>query len=77
MGADQLRRSCREGQQHFTLIREAVATLPVDSAVLDGEAILLRPDNTSNFDGLRSRQGQAEAILVAYEHGGRWPGRAP
>ena len=35
--------------------------------MLDGEAILLRPDNTSNFDGLRSRQGQAEAILVAYD----------
>jgi bifunctional non-homologous end joining protein LigD len=35
--------------------------------VLDGEAILLRSDNTSNFDGLRSRQRQAEAILVAYD----------
>jgi bifunctional non-homologous end joining protein LigD len=34
---------------------------------LDGEAVLLRSDNTSNFDGLRSRQGQAEAILVAYD----------
>jgi bifunctional non-homologous end joining protein LigD len=56
------------GLQHtFTRIRDAVAALPVDSAVLDGEAILLRPDNTSNFDALRSRQGQAEAILVAYD----------
>jgi bifunctional non-homologous end joining protein LigD len=45
---------------------EAVAALPVNSAVLDGEVILLRPDKSSNFDGLRSRQGQAEAILVAY-----------
>ena len=27
----------------------------------------MRPDNTSNLDGLRSRQGQAEAILVAYD----------
>jgi bifunctional non-homologous end joining protein LigD len=45
----------------------AVAALPVDSAVLDGEAILLRADNTFNFDGLRSRQGQAEALLVAYD----------
>ena len=44
----------------FTRIRDAVAALPVECAVLDGEAILLRPDNTSNFDGLRSRQGQAE-----------------
>jgi hypothetical protein len=37
-----------------------------DSAVLDGEAVLMRPDNSFDFEGLRSRQGQAEAILVAY-----------
>jgi bifunctional non-homologous end joining protein LigD len=35
--------------------------------VLDGEAVVLRPDNTSDFEALRSRQGQAEAILVAYD----------
>jgi bifunctional non-homologous end joining protein LigD len=35
--------------------------------VLDGEAIVLRADNTSDFEALRSRQGQAEAILVAYD----------
>jgi ATP-dependent DNA ligase len=35
--------------------------------VLDGEAIVLRPDNTSDFEGLRSRRGQAEAILLAYD----------
>src|SRR4051812_4436247 len=51
----------------FTRIRDAVAALPIDCVVLDGEAVLLRSDNTSNFDGLRSRQGQAEAILVAYD----------
>jgi bifunctional non-homologous end joining protein LigD len=51
----------------FTRIRDAVAALPVDSAVLDGEAILLRSDNTSDFDVLRSRQGQAGAILVVYD----------
>jgi bifunctional non-homologous end joining protein LigD len=51
----------------FTRIRDAVAALPVESAVLDGEAILLRADNTSDFDGLRSREGQAGAILVAYD----------
>jgi len=28
---------------------------------------VLRPDNTCDFDGLRSRQGQAEAILVGYD----------
>ena len=41
--------------------------LRVESAVLDGEAIVLRPDNPSDFEALRSRQGQAEAILVAYD----------
>ena len=56
------------GLQHtFTRIRHAVAALPVDSAVLDGEAIVLRSDTTSDFEALRSRQGQAEAILVAYD----------
>jgi hypothetical protein len=29
--------------------------LPVDIAVLDGEAIVLRPDNSSDLDALRSR----------------------
>jgi bifunctional non-homologous end joining protein LigD len=30
----------------FTRIRDAIAALPVESAVLDGEAIILRPDNS-------------------------------
>ena len=34
----------------FTRIRDAVAALPVNSAVLDGEAILLRPDNSFDFE---------------------------
>src|SRR4051794_1225236 len=40
----------------FTRIRDAVAALAVESAVLDGEAVLLRPD-----------KGQAGAVLVAYD----------
>jgi bifunctional non-homologous end joining protein LigD len=39
----------------FTRIRDAFAALPVDNAVLDGEAVLMRPDNTINFSRLRSR----------------------
>jgi bifunctional non-homologous end joining protein LigD len=42
----------------FTRIRHALAALPVDSAVLDGEAIVLRSDTTSDFEALRSRQGK-------------------
>jgi bifunctional non-homologous end joining protein LigD len=60
-------RTTSDYSKSFTRIRDAVAALPVDSAVIDGEAVLMRSDNTSNFDGLRSRQGQAEAILVAYD----------
>src|SRR3954467_7052434 len=48
-------------------MRDTIAALPVDNAVLDGEAVLMRADNTSDFEALRSRQGQAEAILVAYD----------
>ena len=51
----------------FTRLRDAMAALPIDSAVIDGEAIVLRSDSTSDFDALRSRQGQAEPVLVAYE----------
>jgi ATP-dependent DNA ligase len=38
-----------------------------ESAGLDSEPIALRPDNSFDFEALRSRQGQAEAILVAYD----------
>ena len=48
----------------FTRIRDAVAALQVESAVLDDEAIILRPDNSFYFEALRSRQGQAEANRV-------------
>ena len=48
--------------------RGETASAPArDGQVLDGEAIVLRPDNTFDFEALRSRQGQAEAILVAYD----------
>jgi hypothetical protein len=60
-------RTTSDYSKAFTRIRNAVAALPVDSAVLDGKAIVLRSDNTSDFEALRSRQGQAEAILVAYD----------
>jgi bifunctional non-homologous end joining protein LigD len=60
-------RTTSDYSKSFSRIRDAVAALPVDSAVLDGEAVLMRRDNTFDFEGLRSRHGQAEAILVAYD----------
>ena len=57
---------------------DAVSALPVESAVLDGEAVILRPDNSFDFEALRSRQGQEEAMLVAYDiMEGERAGRAP
>ncbi|MGA8601241.1 MAG: hypothetical protein WB663_07575 [Beijerinckiaceae bacterium] len=41
--------------------------LPVKSAVLDGEAIVMRSADRCDFEALRSREGQADAILVAYD----------
>src|SRR3954449_10127731 len=60
-------RTTSDYSKAFTRIRDAVAALPVDSAVLDGEAVLMRPDHSFDFEGLRSRHGQAQAILVAYD----------
>jgi len=62
MGADHV-----DYSKAFTRIRDAVAALPVESAVLDGEAIVMRSADRSDFEALRSRQGQAEAILVTYD----------
>ena len=71
-------RTTSDYSKAFTRIRDAVAALPVNSVVLDGEAVILRPDNSFEFEALRSRQGQAEAILVAYDvDGGGRAGRAP
>ena len=48
-------------------IRSAVAALPVTSAVLDGEAVALGNDGCVNFGALRSLNGRAGAILIAYD----------
>jgi len=60
-------RTTSDYSKAFTRIRDAVAALPVESALLDGEAVILRPDSSSDFEALRSRQGQGEAILVAHD----------
>jgi bifunctional non-homologous end joining protein LigD len=60
-------RTTSDYSKAFTRIRDAVAALRVHSAVLDGEAIVMRSADRCDFEALRSRQGQAEAILVAYD----------
>jgi bifunctional non-homologous end joining protein LigD len=60
-------RTTSDYSKAFTRIREAVAALPVESVVVDGEAVVLRPEHRFDFDALCSREGQGEAILVAYD----------
>jgi bifunctional non-homologous end joining protein LigD len=51
----------------FVRLAEAVRALPVDHALLDGEAVALRPDGHSDFAALRSNRGAAEASFLAYD----------
>jgi bifunctional non-homologous end joining protein LigD len=48
-------------------IAEAVRGLPVDNALIDGEAVVFRSDGHSDFTALRTNRGAAEASFVAYD----------
>ena len=48
-------------------ILEAVRSLPVDDALLDGEAVVFRPDGHSDFVALRTKAGGEHAALVAFD----------
>jgi hypothetical protein len=69
----------------FARIREAVAALPVDNAVLDGEAILLQPYNTPGDPvpprgtvaaevaaGMRLEEGRPERVDLNLYPGRSW-----
>jgi bifunctional non-homologous end joining protein LigD len=51
----------------FLRIAEAIRALPVDHVMIDGEAVVFRPDGHSDFAALRTNRGAAEASLVAYD----------
>jgi hypothetical protein len=48
-------------------IAEAVGGLPTEHALIDGEAVVFRPDGRSDFGALRTKAGGAEACLVALD----------
>jgi bifunctional non-homologous end joining protein LigD len=60
-------RNASDFTDQFTSIAAAAAGLPVRSATLDGEAVVLRQDGPSDFGALRSREGGASAILIAFD----------
>jgi bifunctional non-homologous end joining protein LigD len=48
-------------------IAEAVRDLPVDDALLDGEAVVFKPDGHSDFAALRTRRGAEQAAFVTFD----------
>ena len=51
----------------FPRIAEAVRSLPADDVLLDGEAVVFRPDGHSDFTALRTNRGADAARLVAFD----------
>ena len=51
----------------FPRIAEAVGALPVDKAMLDGEAVVFLPDGHSDFAALRTKDGGERASFVAFD----------
>ncbi len=51
----------------FPRIAEAVGSLPVDNALIDGEAVVFLPDGHSDFAGLRTKAGGEQASFVAFD----------
>jgi bifunctional non-homologous end joining protein LigD len=48
-------------------IAEAVGALPVDNALIDGEAVVFLPNGHSDFAALRTKAGGAQASFVAFD----------
>jgi bifunctional non-homologous end joining protein LigD len=48
-------------------IAEAVRSLPVDNALLDGEAVAFRPDGHSDLPALRTKRGAKRASFAAFD----------
>ncbi len=42
-------------------------SLPAENALIDGEAVVFRPDGRSDFGALRTKAGGAQACLVAFD----------
>ncbi len=48
-------------------IAEAVRSLPVTSVLIDGEAVVFRPDGHGDFAALRTKGGAQRATFVAFD----------
>jgi bifunctional non-homologous end joining protein LigD len=69
VNAGRARLYSRNGQdwtRKLSRIAEAVAQLPVDTAILDGELVALRPDGASHFQTLQNALKQVNRAELAY-----------
>jgi bifunctional non-homologous end joining protein LigD len=60
-------RQATDVTRRFSGIAAAVAALPGGDLVLDGEAVIFRPDGHSDFHGLLSPGRGREAVMVAFD----------
>ena len=51
----------------FPRIAEAVRSLPADDVLLDGEAVVFRPDGHTDFAALRTKRGADDAQMVVFD----------
>jgi bifunctional non-homologous end joining protein LigD len=51
----------------LTTIARAVAGLPAENAIVDGEAVVFHLDGRSDFEALLTREGSELAALVAFD----------
>jgi bifunctional non-homologous end joining protein LigD len=51
----------------FPRIAEAVRGLPPERAMIDGEAVVFRPNGLSDFEALLTKQGAERASFVAFD----------
>ena len=51
----------------FPRIASAIRSLPADDVMLDGEAVVLRPDGHTDFAALRTKRGADDAQMVVFD----------
>ena len=60
-------RNGHDWADRFPAIVDAALRINPHSFLIDGEAVIVRPDGTSDFHSLRSKQRGKEAILFAFD----------
>lgn len=59
-------RNKQDWTHRYGVVARALTTLPVDSAVVDGELVALRPDGVSSFAALQQATKGDSALLMLY-----------